>query len=156
AARAQIFNANGTKSGSEFLMNTTTMGNQFVTSSAGLPDGRFVAVLQDESHTGNDTWGDAGHVQVFNADGSKTGAELLVNRTTTGDQDNARVSVLADGRFIVGWTDSSGIGDADGGVRGQIFDERDAPVVLSGTALNDEFVGTSFNDTLNGAGGNDT
>lgn len=42
SVKAQVFGANGVKIGSEFLVNTQTLGDQFAPQVAGLPDGKFV------------------------------------------------------------------------------------------------------------------
>ncbi len=49
--------------------------------------------------------------------------EFLVNANTTSGQVDSSVTALADGRFVVSWTDNSlGIGDASGtAVRARIF-----------------------------------
>ena len=39
------------KSGSEFVVNTTTLNEQSLSALAGLANGRFVATWQDLSHT---------------------------------------------------------------------------------------------------------
>ena len=76
--------------------------------------------------------------------------------------------MLADGRFVVAWTDNSHSGgDRQGrAVRGQIFDPREQGIFLSGTREGDDFVGTELRrlygrtaaaaDRLDGGGGNDT
>ncbi len=124
AARAQLFNADGSKSGGEFLVNTTTTGGQSSPSFTALEDGRLVAVWTDGSQTGGDKSGYAIRAQVFDADGSKLGSEFLVNTTTAGDQVGSTVVVLADGRFLVAWDDFSQTGGDNSGwaIRAQVFD----------------------------------
>jgi Ca2+-binding RTX toxin-like protein len=158
AVRAQVFNADGSTSGGEFLVNTTTTGTQERPTIAALADGCFVAAWKDESESGGDTSGDAVRAQVFNADGTKSGAELLVNTTTTDFQGQPTITALADGRFVVAWSDNSQSGGDTSGfaVRGQIFDPREEVLILSGTALGDDFVGTGFGDFIDGRGGDDT
>ncbi len=158
AVRAQIFNANGTKSGAEFLVNTTTSAWQWTPEIAALNDGRFVIVFTDKSATGDDSSGEAVRAQMFNADGTKSGAEFLVNTTTTGGQNSPAVSTLADGRFVVTFTDWSQSADDNSGraVRGQIFDPREAGIDIEGGSAADDFVGSKFNDKIKGKGGNDT
>jgi len=73
--------------GDEFLINTTTVGHQFQPAIASFASGRFVAAWADSSRSGDDTSFDAIRVQVFNADGTKFGNELLANTTTSGSQD---------------------------------------------------------------------
>jgi hypothetical protein len=80
--RGQIFNADGGKAGGEFLVNTTTTGDQYGSAVTALGDGRFVVTWTDDSATGGDTSGGAVRGQIFNADGGKAGGEFLVNTTT--------------------------------------------------------------------------
>jgi hypothetical protein len=143
AVRGQIFNADGSKSGDEFLVNTTTLGTQKSPVVADLAEGRFVVVWQDYSATGGDTDGGAIRAQVFNSDGSKAGAEVLVNTTVDGHQETPTVTTLADGRFAVAWADYSESGDDPLGraVRGQLFN-------ADGSTSGDEFL---INTTTNNA-----
>lgn len=157
AIRAQVYDANGNTSGAEFVVNTTTTGDQQYPAITGLADGRFVMVWQDASQTGGDTSLAAIRGQVFNADGSTSGSEFLVNTSTAFTQSQPAISELADGRLIVTWTDFSQLVDDTSGsaVRGQILDPREAAINLTGTGLADQWVGTSFGDVLAGAGGSD-
>ncbi len=65
-----------------------------------LSDGRFVAVWQSSSASGE--WDVAG--QVFNADGTKSGTEFVVNTTLTDKQGEARVMALSNGGYVVSWS----------------------------------------------------
>ncbi|SCB51338.1 hypothetical protein GA0061099_101720 [Bradyrhizobium yuanmingense] len=131
AVRAQVFNADGSKSGNEFLVNSTTTGDQSGPGGGGsetititaLVDGRFVVAWTDYSQTGSDTSSSAVRAQVFNMDGSKLGTEFLVNTTTIGSQNNAAITALMDGGFVVTWTDSSQTdGDTSStAIRAQVF-----------------------------------
>ena len=162
AVRGQVFTAAGAKSGAEFLVNSTTTDDQYGSAVTALPDGRFVVTWSDGSQTGADTSGAAVRGQVFAANGMKSGAEFLVNTTTTSFQSASAVTALADGRFVVTWEDQSATGGdtSSAAVRAQIFD----PKTFDGTSGADSVTGGSFvdnlfgyggNDTLNGAGGND-
>ena len=153
SVRAQVFHADGAKVGGEFLVNTTTANSQMLVSIAGLVDGRFVAAWYDNSQTGGDTLGSAIRAQVFNADGSSSGGEFLVNTTVAGNQTAPTISALADGRFAVAWTDINGSLE---NVRMQVFDPRTSAVHLLGSAGNDTYAGTAFNDTIAGQAGNDS
>ena len=119
SVRAQICDTDGLKIGSQFLVNTTTTGIQNGVSSAALPDGRFVITWTDYSRTSQDI-----RSQVFNADGSKAGDEFVVNTATNGNQYGANVVSMADGRFMVTWTDDSRSGNdlSSTAIRAQIFD----------------------------------
>jgi Ca2+-binding RTX toxin-like protein len=155
--RAQVFAADGTKVGAEFLVNTTTSQSQGHAAVTGLADGRFMVVWDDTSGAGSD--GDrAIRGQVFTAGGVKSGSEFLVNTTTQSTQQLPSVSELADGRVVVSWTDLSATGGdtSDSAVRAQILDPRQAPVVLTASGLSDRWIGTRWNDTLSGGGGDDS
>jgi Ca2+-binding RTX toxin-like protein len=158
AVRAQVFNADGSKAGAEFLVNTTTTFQQFDPTITALADGRFVVAWRDNSQSGGDTSDSAVRAQVFNADGSKSGAEFLVNTTTASSQFDPTITALPDGRFVVAWVDNSQSGGDTSlvAIRGQIFDPREAGINLSGTALDDDFVGTGFDDVIDGGAGDDT
>ena len=74
---------------SESLVNTTTSGDQWtywwsIRTIAVQPSGGFIGVWID--HNGTDGQGDGIYCQRFDANGTKIGAETLVNTTTTGDQ----------------------------------------------------------------------
>ncbi len=157
AVRGQVFNADGSKAGAEFLVNTTTTSYQYDPWVTALPDGRFVVVWKDNSATGGDASNSAVRGQVFNIDGSKAGSEFLVNTTTNGYQDYPTVTALADGRFVVAWRDGSLSPDDPSGdaVRGQIFDPRETAVTLNGSLLADDYVGTRFGDVMHGFLGDD-
>jgi Ca2+-binding RTX toxin-like protein len=152
AVRAQVFNSAGAKVGAEFLVNTVTANSQSTPVIATLPDGRFVISWNDDSSNLTDI-----RAQVFNADGSKSGEEFVVNTTTSSLQNESTITVLADGRFVIGWTDFSGLagGESGSGVMAQVFDPRTAAILTNGSALDDQYVGTAFNDSLAGALGDD-
>jgi hypothetical protein len=107
AIRAQVFNADGSKLGGEFRVNTTTAEDQSEPAIAPLADGRFVVAWTDLSQSGGDTSQAAVRAQIFNPDGTKSGAELLIPATTENYQSLSTITGLADGRFVVAWTDDS-------------------------------------------------
>lgn len=155
--RAQIFDAEGNRSGSEISVSATTPSVAFTPSVAALADGRFVVTWYDQRGADGDP-GDSIRAQVVNADGTLLGLKFLVNTTGLSIQNVPSVTALADGRFVVTWTDESLVDGVDNGaqVRGQIFDARASAVTLNGGAFADEFVGTAWNDMLSGGAGNDT
>lgn len=150
--RGQVFNGVGTRLGDSFVIPTTITDDQTAPELAALADGRFVAVWTDLSETGQDFKFAAIKAQVFNADGTRSGGEMLVNSEIAGAQFDPSVSVLADGRFVVSWTN----GPTNSDVRAQIFDPRMAAVNLAGRLTADDLVGTFLADTLSGSFGNDT
>jgi Ca2+-binding RTX toxin-like protein len=216
AIRARVFDGNGTPLAADFVVNTTTEGEQLAPHVTGLAGGRFVVSWTDFSKTGADKAGYAVRAQVFNSDGSRSGSEFLVNTTTANDQLTSVITPLPDGRFVAAWLNvvaghaevkaqvfnynGSKAGDEftantgdftylnppsittlpDGrfvvsfmresdtsgtGISAQIFDPREGPVFLTGTAIDNQYVGTPHTDVmyggagvdrLMGEGGNDT
>jgi hypothetical protein len=94
--------------GAEFRVNTTTTGNQDSGSVAALANGKFVVVWEDDSAGTNDVKG-----QIYNADGSKFGAEMTIDADPLADDQRPVVTGTADGRFAVAWEDDSGGGPVD-------------------------------------------
>ncbi|MHB2167999.1 FG-GAP-like repeat-containing protein [Alsobacter sp. R-9] len=106
------------RTGPEILVNATTARYQRDPACVRLADGRFVVAWVDGSESAGDTSFSAIRAQVLAPDGRKVGSEFLVNTTTYMFQSAPSVAALADGRFVVTWTDGSGIFS---GVRGQMF-----------------------------------
>lgn len=122
--KAQVFDQNGSKIGTEFLVNTQTNSNQDMPKVTGLVDGGFVVTWQDYSGTLGDSSGSSIKAQVFDASGSKVGNEFLVNTGTTSSQLKSTITGLASGGFIVTWDSlrtSTQPGPWD--IRAQIFDD---------------------------------
>ena len=99
----QIYDASGIPTGSEFRVNTYTTGSQWGPSVTALSDGGFVVTWygsgqQDEE--GSNIYG-----QCYDADGTPTGSEFLVNTYSTGVYSSA--TALSDGGFVVTWTSST-------------------------------------------------
>ena len=160
AVRARIFNANGTELVAEFVVNTTTKGNQAVPSIQALPNGGFLATWED----GSGALGDPGrgiHGQLFDvgvATATAHGDPFRINTHTNGDQFFATSGQLADGRSFVGW-DDGGRPDpslfASISIAGQFLDTRQAGVHLAGTVHADDYIGSDFADGLTDSRGND-
>jgi hypothetical protein len=151
--RGQVYSADGTPLGSEFVLHTLRNENQITPVVAGLPDGMFVAAWHDVPGRDDDPDGFAIRARVFAADGTPAGDEFLVPVTVDLQQTSPTIAVLEDGRFAIGWFDAS-VDPAL--IRGQIFDARIAAVDLTGTILSDGFFGTAFADVLRGLRGRDT
>jgi Ca2+-binding RTX toxin-like protein len=122
--KAQIFDANGNKVGSEFLVNFNTLNAQSEPTITALPSGGFVVSWTDNSRQGGDASFLAVKAQIFNASGNKIGSEFLVNTATTSSQDQPTITSLSSGGFVVSWASLSGQGgDASGrAIKAQIFD----------------------------------
>lgn len=134
---ARMFETDGTPLGSEFQVNTTATGDQYEPCVTALAGGGFFIAWTDNSR-GVDTGGDdASHFairgQLFDASGSAVGSEFRVNQVTTYGQSQPAVLALADGRFIVAFSDtSSGLetngDDAEfGAIRARVFHADGSP-----------------------------
>lgn len=212
SVRARIYNASGTAQGTEFVVNSTTSGQQYHSAVAALENGGFVVAFTDGATFSSNSYI---RLQVFSATGARVGTEVTVPNEGANIQSEAVVTALSDGRFIVTWTDratsasadlgtyiraqvytaagvpegddfvvntenrynqsgpavteladgriaftwsdfsETGADTIDGAIRGQIFDPRIAAVQVTGTAGNDRYVGSRFDDSLSGAAGND-
>ncbi|MBB5714317.1 beta strand repeat-containing protein [Sphingomonas aerophila] len=126
--KGQILAANGSKIGSEFLVNAATGNSQDSPAAAGLTSGGFVLTWTDASGTGGDASGTGIKMQLFNASGAKVGAELLVNQSTANAQQTPTVAALSFGGYVVSWSDSSRQGgDTDASaIKAQMFDANGA------------------------------
>lgn len=113
------------KVGSEFLVNSQS-GSKVTA----LSNGGFVVSWVDASETLGDGSGSSIKAQVWAADGSMVGSELLVNTQTTGNQSIPDVATLSNGGFVVSWVDASEtFGDGSGSsVKAQIYDAKGIPV----------------------------
>ncbi|WP_298189328.1 cadherin domain-containing protein [Novosphingobium sp.] len=133
AVNAQIFAPDGTRIGSEFLVNTVTTGSQFAPSIAGLADGGFVVSWHDDSRTLGDASGTSIKAQAFAADGSRVGSEFRVNTEILGNQQVPNVAALGQG-FGIAWIDSSRtLGDASSmSIKAQLFGFGSIPAIVSG------------------------
>ena len=117
AIRGQIYNAFGERSGTEFLINTNTAGNELFPQVASLENGNFVVTWQD----GDLVAGSEVRAQIFALNGSPVGSEILVNANTADQQLEPAITVLESGGFVISWKD--GIpGTFE--VRAQRFDEN--------------------------------
>ena len=123
AIHAQRFASDGRKTGAEFLVNTTVDDFQARSDIVGLDDGRFVVTWSDRSETGDSDFDADIRMQVFNADGTKVGTEVLVNTTVMYEQTRSTITVLTDGRFVVAWEDNARTGgfNPTNALRAQVF-----------------------------------
>ena len=157
AIRGQIYEADGTPAGSEFLINTTTSGSQNTPAITALDAGRFVVSWSGDPWSGGNT---TLYGQIFADDGTPAGSEFLINTPARGRQSQPTIIGLADGRFVVAWTDDSQAeGDTSGtAIRAQIFDAGSSQdgVARLGTPGNDSLTGTRHAEALFGLAGNDT
>ncbi|HZV55613.1 MAG TPA: cadherin-like domain-containing protein [Rhodocyclaceae bacterium] len=137
--------------GNEFLVNTTpnndqttdalTRGSQQAVAYDAA--GNYVVVWTSKSQDNSGT--DGVYARRFSADGTPLTAEILVNGTTAGNQNGARVVSDAAGNFIVTWS-GEGTGDTDG-----VFWRRfaaDGTPLTAETRANISTAGTQINSTI--------
>jgi hypothetical protein len=109
---AQRYNAAGQAVGSEFQVNTTTLGDQESPSIAIDATGNFVITWASNKQDGSrfDIY-----AQRYTSTGSPIGSEFRINDTTTNDQRFATVGIDNGGDFVVAWTSGTpGTQDGDG------------------------------------------
>jgi hypothetical protein len=108
---AQLYNSGGVKSGTEFLVNTYTTGDQGAPKLSSLTDGGFVVTWQSDAQDGS---GNGVYGQRYTSGGVKSGVEFRINTYTTDWQQDPVVTGLPDGGFVVTWQsagqDGSGLG----------------------------------------------
>uniref|UniRef100_UPI0026151715 cadherin-like domain-containing protein n=1 Tax=Azospirillum sp. TaxID=34012 RepID=UPI0026151715 len=124
----QRFNANGLLVGGETRVSEQSGTQEWPTISA-LPDGGWVTVWQ-RAALGSSDYSVQG--QIFNADGSRRGSAFTVNQLDAGAQGMPRVSVMADGGFVVSWNSQAPARDVGADQWARRFDRQ-------GNALTDEF-----------------
>ena len=114
-----MFDAGGATVGGELLVNTATTGDQGTPEITALANGGFVVTWSDSSLGVGGATGDSSDravkAQVFDADGTTVGSEILVNTATAGGQFVPEITALSNGGFVVTWEDFSlGVGGATG------------------------------------------
>ena len=134
----QNFFADGTKSGVEFQVNTTTANDQTdsqlaVNRLTGESVVTWTSNLQDGSGTGI-------YAKRYNAAGVAQGAEFRVNTTTSGAQSDSAVAMDAHGYIFVTWAGASTSNGLQ--IYGQQFDKlgvkNEGEIVINSTAAGDQ------------------
>ena len=92
--KAQIFGSDGSKIGGEPLVNSSTAGSQSQPNVSALATGGFAISWTDGGATGGLTGDTDVRAQLFDASGSKVGAEFLVNDVTTQEQYQSKLAGL--------------------------------------------------------------
>ncbi|MCA9095781.1 MAG: hypothetical protein KDA68_20015, partial [Planctomycetaceae bacterium] len=106
----QRFNSSGFQGG-EFLVNTTTGGNQALADVAIDTNGNFVVAWHS---FGQDGSGYGIYAQRFDASGVAQGVEFRVNTTTANQQTRPSVGMDENGDFVVAWESTAQDGSSDG------------------------------------------
>lgn len=130
---ARRFDSSGMPVGTEFQVNSYTVGYQYGPTVAARPDGGFVVVWDSSSNFGLPNNQDGSYSGVFGqrfaSTGARQGSEFQVSSQTLGYQENPEIAIGAAGGFLVAW------GEYDGSYAG-VFARRFAS---DGTPQGNEF-----------------
>lgn len=123
---AQRYNESGVPLGGEFLVNSSTDGNQRYSSVASDAAGDFVIAWSGNGTVASHVDANGVFAQRFSASGARQGGEFRVNTSVGGAQQFASIGSAGDGDFVIVWSgNGSQAGQADGqGVFGQRFAEE--------------------------------
>jgi len=108
---AQRYNAAGEAQEGEFRVNATTTDNQELPTVAMNSSGNFVIGWSSNGQDGN---GKGIYARRYSATGVAQSSEFQVNTYTTGDQDNASLSLDNTGNFVIGWSSNGQDGSQNG------------------------------------------
>lgn len=112
----QRFDASGNPLGTEFQVNSHTIGSQLDAKVAAHASGTFVVVWKSGDGSDDGIFG-----QRYDAAGNPVGREFLVNSYTPFDQSYVEVAGDASGSFVVVWSSDYQDG-SDSGIFGQRYD----------------------------------
>ncbi|HEX8262981.1 MAG TPA: cadherin repeat domain-containing protein, partial [Allosphingosinicella sp.] len=120
--KAQMYNSWGWPVGSEFQVDSAFTGSMFTPVVAALANGGFVI-----------SWADSNgfniKAQIFDSAGSPVGDNFTLNANTSGSQDSADITALANGGFVATWTTQDSSADGSGeAVKAQVFSATGARV----------------------------
>ncbi|UVV75175.1 Ig-like domain-containing protein [Pantoea agglomerans] len=158
----RIYAADGTALTSEFLINTTTAGDQHMARVVSQADGSFIAVFLSTTDIAPGAGTSGIYAQYFDAAGNKVGQQIQINQLTYGEQVEVDATFLAGGQLYVTWTDQ-GVGDGDGSaIKGRLVDLNETLGLTSETGSTHieyqpaqyDLNGTSGNDVLDARGAN--
>ncbi len=120
---AQRFNADGSKAGNEFRVNTYTTNGQQYPDIAMDANGNFVITWESYGQDGSSL---GIYAQRFNGAGIPQGPEFKANTYITDPQSRADVAMDAQGNFVITWVSLWQDGSGDG-IFAQRFDSQGNP-----------------------------
>lgn len=147
----QRYDASGAAVGGEFLINTTTAGNQSAGQVIGLDDGGFVVVWHSLNVDGDNT-GIVG--QRFDSSGDPVGAEFQINSHVSGMQWLPRISAQGD-QLVVVWESDAQDGDGRG-VYAQAYELPPLTLIVEIDLTAPDAPSTPDLDTISDVGDSDT
>ncbi len=125
--------------GSEFQVNSYTIGSQNESAIAMDDQGDFVAVWDSNGSAGSDQGSASVQARRYSSSGNAIGADFQVNTYTPGSQTDAVVAKAPTGSFVVVWESQGSLnGDSSGSsIQAQRYDS-------SGNTLNAQFRVNSY------------
>ena len=122
---AQRFDSDGQPSGSEFQVNSYTLGSQYAPAVAATQAGSFVVAWEsyDEVAGQDGSYGGI-FAQRYDSGGSPVGSEFLVNTYTEENQFTPAVEFDAGGGFLILW---AGSGPEGLRIRARLYDSAGQP-----------------------------
>lgn len=120
---AQRFNTYYEPVGTEFQVNSTTLGNQTAPDVAMDPNGNFVVVWHSPGLEDEDVF-----ARRFNASGVPLGSQFQVNSNTAGSQTFPNVAAGPNGNFIVVWQSRLTLPQEQWNVCFQLYNSSGSPV----------------------------
>ncbi|MEE8310868.1 MAG: hypothetical protein V3R77_01335 [Candidatus Binatia bacterium] len=121
----RLLDSSGVPTGTEFRVNTTTLGSQDTAAVAATASGDFVVVWESFGQDGN---ADGVFGQRFSSTGTPIGTEFPVNSTTAASQDDPDVTCDGAGNFVVVWEAGGAQDGSNTGVFGQRFSSTAIPI----------------------------
>ncbi|MBX3576074.1 MAG: calcium-binding protein [Rhizobiaceae bacterium] len=121
---AQVFDADGTKRGTAFQVNTTIADNQSTPDVLAIGDDRFIVAWTDNSQSADDPSDSAIRMRVYQNDGTPVVAESLVNEFTTDLQLQPSIAASGETVMIAFLDHSQGLDPAQSYVAGMLYDNK--------------------------------
>ncbi|MFZ2979892.1 MAG: cadherin domain-containing protein, partial [Sphingobium sp.] len=115
---AQILTPTGQKVGGELWIDQSIIGSQYQPHISPLSAGGFVATWHDVRAVDDENFSWSFRSRVFDAIGRQTGPDIVLENA----QDGGHVASLANGNFVLSWSDMAGGGHA------QLFSSSGTPL----------------------------
>ncbi|MFT5426504.1 MAG: Ca2+-binding RTX toxin-like protein, partial [Gammaproteobacteria bacterium] len=117
----QLFDVDGNKIGTEFLVNTTTFQSQSNPDVTSLSDGGFVVSWTTQEITDGPLRTDIA-AQRFDVNGNKIDNEFIVSEFVGDNQSDSAVTALSDGGFAFAWTSNDpATGGSGNDIAGRVY-----------------------------------
>lgn len=127
--QARRYLADGSPVGSEFQVNTYTLGEQKKPKVVYQPNGNFIVTWASEESGGGDTDGSV-QLQRYMPDGTPLGGDFQVNGYTVGFQSAPDIAVHSDSTFVLVWESNGSPGDdsSSDSIQSRLFAANGSPL----------------------------